>query len=339
MGEVDEFNQKNKYRKQGVALCPVMYGVSFTAKFLNQAAAMVQVFQDGSVMVAHGGVEMGQGLNTKMVQVCASQLGIPASSVRIPETASDKTANVVSTSASTGADLNGMAIVDACKTINSRLGPVRDRLGPEASFSEVCKAAWMDRIDLCAHGHYATPDLNFDWDAPGGGKGRPFNYYAYGAACSRVEIDTLSGDTHVLRSDIIHGVGRSLNPAIDIGQIEGAFVQGIGLFTLEDLYYLPDGTLFSNGPGSYKIPGVQNIPCQFNITLTRQEDNPRLLELNSSKAVGEPPLTLSISVFQAVKEAIRAAREECPTLAGTYFTQRSPATPERVVTLVEGKEI
>lgn len=320
---VDSFNKQNKYRKRGISLIPVKFGISFTALFLNQAGALVLVYTDGSVLLSHGGTEMGQGLHTKMIQVAARALQIPADKIYIAETASDKVPNTSPTAASASSDLNGMAVVNACEKIRQRLEPYIAQ-NPKGSWEDWVKAAYFDRVSLSATGFYRTPDIsNFDFETL---EGRPFNYFSYGAAVTEVEIDCLTGDHSVLRTDIVMDVGESLNPAIDIGQIEGAFTQGLGLFTLEELRYSQEGVLLTRGPGAYKIPGFQDIPKEFNVSLLRGAPNPRAVF--SSKAIGEPPLFLGASVFFSIREAIKAVRME----AGLSPTFRldSPATAERI---------
>jgi xanthine dehydrogenase/oxidase len=246
---VDAFNESNRWKKRGLSMMPVKFGMSFTAKFMNQASALVHVYTDGTVLVSHGGTEMGQGLHTKMCQIAAAELGVPLDKVFIAETATDKCANTHPTAASVGADLNGFAVQDACKQITARLEKFRLK-DPTMSFKDIAMAAWLDRVDLSAHGFYKTPDLGFDFNT---GEGRAFHYHAYGVAACEVELDVLSGDFQTLRADILHDVGDSLNPAIDIGQVEGAFVQGLGLFTLEEMVWLKNGQLFTRGPSTYKV--------------------------------------------------------------------------------------
>lgn len=328
----DAFNAVNKHRKRGIAATPVKFGISFTALFMNQAGALVHCYLDGTVLVTHGGVEMGQGLHTKVAQICAAELGIETDSVYIAETSTDKVPNASPTAASASSDLYGAAVTDACRQINERLAPVKAQLGPEKSkdFKEVCTAAYFARIDLSAHGWYTTPDLVWQWD---GSKGRPFNYFCFGAAVSEVEIDTLSGDVNLLRTDIVMDCGDSINPALDVGQVEGGFVQGMGWVALEELKYgdpdhkwIRPGTLFTAGPGTYKIPTANDIPLEFNVTLLHNAPNPRAVA--SSKAVGEPPFLLANSVFFAIKDAVCAAR--AGNGLDTDITMDSPATPERV---------
>eukprot|EP00899_Mesostigma_viride_P019651 jgi/Mesvir1/27688/Mv07407-RA.1 len=327
--EAAAFNAAHRWKKRGVAVVPTKFGISFTAKFMNQAGALVHVYTDGTALVTHGGVEMGQGLHTKMAQVAAQALGIPLRSVYIQETASDKVPNASPTAASASSDLYGMAVLDACHQIRDRLKPFLAAM-PGAPFKEVVNAAYMERVDLSAHGFYKTPDIHFDFKV---GKGMPFNYFAYGGAAALVEVDVLTGDSRALRADIVHDVGRSLNAAIDIGQVEGAFVQGMGWSTMEEVVYgdpehpwVPPGRLFTQGPGTYKIPTLNDIPLDFRCSLLKGSTNVRAI--HSSKAVGEPPFFLGSVVFFAIKEAIRAARVEAGLPA--HFTLDLPATPERI---------
>ncbi|KAG0460141.1 hypothetical protein HPP92_023269 [Vanilla planifolia] len=287
---VNAFNSCNRWRKRGVAMVPTKFGISFTTKFLNQAGALVQVYTDGSVLVTHGGVEMGQGLHTKVAQIAASSFSIPLSSVFISETCTDKVPNASPTAASASSDMYGAAVLDACEQIKARMKPIAATM-PRASFAEVVRACHLDRIDLSAHGFYITPDIGFDWKV---GKGRPFSYHTYGAAFAEVEIDTLTGDFYTRTANVIMDLGYSLNPAIDIGQIEGAFVQGMGWVALEELKWgdadhkwVRTGNLFTCGPGTYKIPTLNDIPLNFHVSLLKGVPNPKAI--HSSKAVGEPP--------------------------------------------------
>lgn len=298
------FNRENRWRKRGIAVVPTMFGIAFTALFLNQAGALVHVYTDGSVLVSHGGTEMGQGLHTKMLQVASHALQIPVDRIHISETSTDKVPNTSATAASSGSDLNGMAVLNACQTINDRLQPYR-QAAPEAGWQAWIEQAFMDRVSLSATGFYRTPDIGYDFAT---NSGNPFNYFTTGAACSEVEIDCLTGDHQVLRTDIVMDLGASINPAIDVGQVEGGFMQGYGLFTLEEMVYSPAGAVLSRGPGVYKLPGFADIPAELNVSLLRSAQNPRAVY--SSKAVGEPPLFLASSVFFAIRNAIGAARRE-----------------------------
>ncbi|XP_051208920.1 xanthine dehydrogenase [Lolium perenne] len=326
---VEVFNNNNRWRKRGIAMVPTKFGISFTTKFMNQAGALVQVYTDGTVLVTHGGVEMGQGLHTKIAQVAASSLDIPLSCVFISETSTDKVPNSSPTAASASSDLYGAAVLDACQQIKARMEPIASR-GNHKSFAELAEACYMERVDLSAHGFYITPDIGFDWIA---GKGSPFNYFTYGAAFAEVEIDTLTGDFHTRTADIVMDLGYSINPAIDIGQIEGAFIQGLGWAAMEELKWGDDnhkwirpGHLFTCGPGSYKIPSVNDIPLNFKVSLLKGVPNPRAI--HSSKAVGEPPFFLASAILFAIKDAVAAARAEEGHL--DWFPLDNPATPERI---------
>ncbi|KAK9866817.1 hypothetical protein WJX84_005780, partial [Apatococcus fuscideae] len=325
---IQEFNKENRWRKRGLAVLPTMFGISFTTKFLNQAGALVHIYTDGSVLVTHGGVEMGQGLHTKVAMVAAQDLGCSLASVHIAETATDKVPNSSPTAASASSDLYGSATADACRQLNERLAPFRETM-PGASFAELAKAAYLQRVDLSAHGFYITPDIT------GFGGVRPFNYFTYGACCAEVELDALNGNFDARRVDIVMDVGASLNPAIDIGQIEGGFMQGMGWSCLEELVWGDEGHpwvrrghLQTKGPGTYKIPTAKDIPLDMRVTLLRDSPNIRLPMVHSSKAIGEPPLFLGATCFFAIKNAISAAREDAG-LPG-WFPLDSPATPERV---------
>nr|XP_048699341.1 xanthine dehydrogenase/oxidase isoform X3 [Caretta caretta] len=319
---IDEFNRQNRWKKRGIAIIPTKFGISFTLSFLNQAGALVHVYTDGSVLLTHGGTEMGQGLHTKMIQVASRTLGIPTTSIHLSETSTNTVPNTSATAASVSTDLNGMAVLRACETILERLKPFK-RSNPKGSWKDWVGAAYIKCVSLSATGFYRIPDLWYDYEK---NEGNPFNYFSYGVACSEVEIDCLTGDHKNLRTDIVMDVGTSLNPAIDIGQIEGGFIQGLGLFTLEELRYSPEGDLYTRGPGMYKIPAFGDIPTEFYVSLLR--DCPNSKAIYSSKAVGEPPLFLSASVFYAIKDAIFAARAESG-LKGP-FRLDSPATPERI---------
>ncbi|KAL0266984.1 UNVERIFIED_CONTAM: hypothetical protein PYX00_009375 [Menopon gallinae] len=320
--EIIEFNKRNRYRKRGMSIVPTKFGIAFTELCLNQAGALVHVYRDGSVLLSHAGIEMGQGLNTKMIQVASRALGIDASMIYIAEMATDKVPNSSATAASSGSDLNGGAVMDACLQIIKRLEPIKAE-NPKGTWKDWVMKAYRERICLSAAGFFRTPDIG--WNAKEN-KGMAFNYFTYGCAATVVEIDCLSGDHQLLRTDIVMDLGESLNPAIDIGQVEGAFVQGLGLFTLEELVYSPTGTMFTRGPGMYKIPGFTDIPAEFNVSLLRGAPNPRAVY--SSKAVGEPPLFLAVSAFFAIKDAIRAAREEVGIKG--HFRLDSPATSARI---------
>uniref|UniRef100_A0A3P8SP05 Xanthine dehydrogenase n=1 Tax=Amphiprion percula TaxID=161767 RepID=A0A3P8SP05_AMPPE len=319
---IDLYNRQNRWTKRGLAVVPTKFGISFTAVFLNQAGALVHIYTDGSVLLTHGGTEMGQGLHTKMVQVASRVLGIPCSKIHISETSTNTVANTSPTAASASSDLNGAAVLNACQMLVQRLEPYKAK-NPKGSWEDWVKAAYFNRVNLSANGFYKTPDLGYDFDS---NSGRVFNYFCYGVACSEVEIDCLTGAHKNLSSTIVMDVGNSLNPAIDIGQVEGGFMQGLGLFTLEELHYSPHGVLLTRGPGSYKIPAFGDIPTQLTVSLLR--DAPNHKAVFASKAVGEPPLFLAASVFYAIKDAVSAARSESG-LSGP-FRLDSPASAERI---------
>merc|ERR1712137_566090 len=321
--EVTDFNAKNRWKKRGIAIVPTKFGMSFTVKFLNQAGALVHVYTDGSVLVTHAGTEMGQGLHTKMCQVAARALGVPVENVHISETSTDKVPNTSPTAASVQSDLNGMAVKIACEKITERLKPLREKY-PDYSWQKLVSTAYFDRIDLSAHGFYATPNVGYNFaDA----SGSPFNYFVWGAACSEVEIDVLTGDYYVRRTDIVMDLGESLNPAIDIGQIEGAFVQGLGWCTLEEIVWFDNGVQFTKGPGTYKIPSFNDVPVDFRVHLLSDSQNKRAI--HSSKGSGEPPFFLASSVLFAIKEACSSARSDAG-LDNQSWKLNCPATAERI---------
>ncbi|KAJ4844013.1 hypothetical protein Tsubulata_010790 [Turnera subulata] len=320
------FNLHNRWKKRGVAMVPTKFGIGFPVKFANQAGALVHVHTDGTVLVTHGGVEMGQGLHTKVAQVAASVFDIPLSSVFISETSTDKVPNASATAASASSDLYGAAVLDACNQIKARMDTVASKQN-FSSFAELASECYFQRIDLSAHGFYITPDIGFDWVS---GKGTPFSYFTYGAAFAEVEIDTLTGDFHTRTADIILDLGHSLNPAIDI---EGAFTQGLGWVALEELKrgdaahkWIRPGSLYTCGPGTYKIPSINDVPFRFNVSLLK--GHPNVKGLHSSKGVGEPPFFLASAVFFAIKDAIIAARAEVGH--HEWFPLDNPATPERI---------
>ncbi|EME87852.1 uncharacterized protein MYCFIDRAFT_48128 [Pseudocercospora fijiensis CIRAD86] len=324
--EVAEFNAKSKWKKRGLSIIPTKFGISFTALFLNQAGALVHIYHDGSVLVAHGGTEMGQGLHTKMSAIAAEALGVPQSSVFISETATNTVANTSSTAASASSDLNGYAIWNACQQINERLAPYREKLGKEATMKEIAHAAYFDRVNLSANGFYKTPDIGYVW---GPNTGQMFFYFTQGVSAAEVEVDTLTGDWTCRRADIKMDVGRSINPAIDYGQIEGAFVQGMGLFTMEEsLWHRASGQIFTRGPGAYKIPGFRDIPQEFNVKLLKDVQWENLRTIQRSRGVGEPPLFMGSAVFFAIRDALKAARKQYGK--EEVLSLVSPATVERI---------
>lgn len=290
---IEEWNKTHKWNKRGLAIIPTKFGISFTALFLNQAGALVHIYHDGSVLVAHGGTEMGQGLHTKMTMIAAEALQVPHSDVFISETATNTVANTSSTAASASSDLNGYAIWNACKQLNERLAPYRTKLGPDAKMKDLAHAAYFDRVNLSAQGFYRTPDIGYVW---GENKGQMFYYFTQGVAAAEVEIDTLTGDWTCRRADIKMDVGRSINPAIDYGQIEGAFIQGQGLFTTEEsLWHRASGQIFTKGPGAYKIPGFRDIPQVFNVGLLKDVEWENLRTIQRSRGVGKYSIPLSTS--------------------------------------------
>jgi len=343
------FNAASPVLKRGLALTPVKFGISFNMKHLNQAGALVHVYTDGSILVNHGGTEMGQGLNTKVAQVVAHELGVGFERVRVTATDTQKVANTSATAASSGSDLNGKAAQDAARQIRERLADFAARrhggdaeavrfghdsvevAGRSLPFDELVRQAYEDRVQLWSDGFYATPGLHWD---PARMQGRPFYYFAYGAAVSEVVVDTLTGEWALARADLLHDVGRSLNPAVDIGQVEGAFIQGMGWLTMEELVWHPKtGLLTTHAPSTYKIPTANDCPPVFDVRLyqnTNVEDS-----IHRSKAVGEPPLLLAFSVFFAIRDAVSAVgghRVDPPLCA--------PATPEAIlnaITAVRGR--
>uniref|UniRef100_A0A8B9KDV7 Xanthine dehydrogenase n=1 Tax=Astyanax mexicanus TaxID=7994 RepID=A0A8B9KDV7_ASTMX len=313
---VELYNKQHRWTKRGLSIIPTKFGISFTVSHTaGQAGALVHIYTDGSVLITHGGTEMGQGLHTKMIQIASRTLEIPTSKIHISETSTNTVPNTSPTAASASSDLNGMAIYNACQTLLQRLKPYKTSK-PKGNWEDWVTAAYFDRVNLSANGFYS-----FETNS-----GRPFNYFTYGVTASEVEIDCLTGSHKNLHTSIVMDVGKSLNPALDIGQVEGAFMQGVGLFTLEELRYSPQGYLYTRGPGMYKIPAFGDIPTQLKVSLLRDAPNERAIF--SSKAVGEPPLFLAASIFYAIKDAISAARAESG-LSGP-FRLDSPATPERI---------
>ncbi|XP_018425652.1 PREDICTED: aldehyde oxidase 2-like [Nanorana parkeri] len=304
------------------AFCASLFQVYLCLELVNLAAALVHIYNDGSVLVSHGGTEMGQGIHTKITQIASRELGIPVSYIHICETSTTSVPNTIATAATVGTDVNGMAVKDACEKLLKRLEPITSK-NPSGSWESWVKEALFQRISLSATGFFRGYETYMDWEK---GEGRPFEYCVYGAACSEVEVDCLTGDYKNIRTDIIMDTGCSINPAVDVGQIEGAFVQGIGLYTTEELKYSPAGALLAYGPGEYKIPSVYDIPREFNVSLLPSSQNPNVIY--SSKGIGEPGLFLGSAVFFAIKNALSSVRKE-RGLSST-FTLNSPATPERI---------
>ncbi|MDJ0921347.1 MAG: xanthine dehydrogenase molybdopterin binding subunit [Henriciella sp.] len=342
--EIEASNKQPGVIKRGIALTPVKFGISFTAKHLNQAGALIHVYADGTIQLNHGGTEMGQGLMVKVAQVVAHEFQVDIDQIKIMATSTEKVPNTSATAASSGSDLNGMAAQVAARKIKDRLiGFLAERDGvpiesvvfennriragdTDYSFQEVVKAAYFGRISLSATGYYRTPKIHYDRDKH---RGRPFFYFAYGAAVSEVEIDTLTGENRVTRTDILHDVGRSLNPAIDMGQIEGGFIQGMGWLTMEELVYDAEGRLRTHAPSTYKIPTSADRPGVFNVEIWDKGSNQEHT-IHHSKAVGEPPFMLAISVFSALTHAVSGAADH------KVFPQLdAPATPERILMAVD----
>ena len=335
---IAQWNQTSPVIKRGLALTPVKFGISFTATLFNQAGALVHVYTDGSVQVNHGGTEMGQGLHTKVAQIVADELGVPFERVLVTASDTAKVPNASATAASSGTDLNGRAAQYAARTVRNNLAAFvggLDGCGAGAvsfaggqvispstrrAFDDVVKAAYANRIQLWSDGFYRTPKIHYDKTTL---TGRPFYYFAYGAACTEVAIDTLTGESRVLKVDILHDVGTSINPAIDIGQIEGGFIQGMGWLTTEQLVWNDRGYLATHAPSTYKIPATGDVPAHFKVALwpePNREDN-----VGGSKAVGEPPFMLAISVWEALREAAAAATGKAAV------QMNAPATAENVL--------
>jgi xanthine dehydrogenase large subunit len=334
---VDVFNAQHAHTKRGLAITPVKFGISFTASFFNQAGAFVLVFRDGTVQVNQGGTEMGQGLLTKIRQLAADALGVPSMHVRVMTTATDKIPNTSATAASSGSDLNGAAVVDACAQIRTRLAGVAAAIfeceaamvsfadgevsagGTRMPFAALCENAYKRRVPLFAHGYYRTPDIHFD---PESGRGKPFHYFAFGAAVSEVDVDGFTGAYRLRRTDILQDVGDSISPVIDRGQTEGGFIQGVGWLTIEELLWDEQGRLATAGASTYKLPSWSEMPGIFAVNFLRHAAQPGVVA--GSKAIGEPPLMLAISVREALRDAVAAFG------AADVVTFPSPLTPERV---------
>jgi xanthine dehydrogenase large subunit len=339
---VASFNAGSRFLKRGIALTPVKFGISFTNIMLNQAGALVHVYHDGTVHLNHGGTEMGQGLFTKVAQVVAEEFGIDLDQVQITATNTDKVPNASATAASSGSDLNGMAAQAAARAIKTRMiafAAAETGVPPEQisfhdnqvsigsraiSFHEMARRAWEGRISLSSTGFYSTPKIHWDREKA---TGRPFYYFAYGAACSEVVVDTMTGEMRVLRTDILHDVGRSLNPALDLGQVEGGFVQGMGWLTTEELVFHEDGRLLTHAPSTYKIPCSSDVPADLRVALFKNSN--REETIYRSKAVGEPPLMLGISVFAAIADALHSLAP------GKPVPLDAPATAESILRAVQ----
>jgi len=340
---VRDFNATSAVLKRGIALTPVKFGISFTATHLNQAGALIHVYRDGTVHLNHGGTEMGQGLFVKVAQVVADEFGITIDRIRINASDTSKVPNASATAASSGSDMNGKAAQLAAAKIRGRLTEFAARhymvsetaidfrnnevkVGAETlSFEELVQMAWFDRVSMSATGFYRTPKIHYDRETL---SGRPFFYFAYGAAVSEVIVDTLTGENRLLRVDIVHDCGDSLNPAVDLGQVEGGFVQGVGWLTSEELCWNEAGELTTHAPSTYKIPTCSDLAPDFRVQLLQNVAN-REDTIYRSKAVGEPPLMLAISAFHAIRDAIATDEQPLPDL-------QAPATPESVLRAIEG---
>jgi xanthine dehydrogenase large subunit len=344
--EIERLNARSPHQKRGLAITPVKFGISFTATFYNQAAAHVLVYRDGTVQVNHGGTEMGQGLFTKILRIAAESLGVPASQVRVMSTRTDKVPNTSATAASAGSDLNGAAVSAACTQIKAALAAVAAAIfecesshvtfedglvsvsDKSIAFSSLCEMAYKQRVPLFAQGFYRTPDIHFDHKI---GRGKPFHYYAYGAAVSEVEVDGFTGAYRLLRTDILHDVGNSIAPIIDRGQIEGGFLQGVGWLTIEELLWDDKGRVSTAGASTYKLPSWSEVPAVFNVDFLDRATEP--VVVMGSKAVGEPPLMLAISVREAIRDAVAAfgpAASDPASRDRDLVVFDSPLTPERV---------
>jgi xanthine dehydrogenase large subunit len=330
--EIDLFNRENEYYKKGLALTPVKFGISFTTSFLNQAGALVNIYTDGTVLVNHGGTEMGQGLNTKILHIAAAELGVSPENIKVNATNTSKVPNTSPTAASSGTDLNGMAVKNAIDILKERLADVavtelavhypgsrfskgniefsknyifdKERPAYKIAFSELCNLARLNQVSLSATGYYKTPGIFFDRVSE---QGNPFFYYAYGMAVSEVMIDTLTGANQLLRTDILHDAGDSINEGIDLGQVTGGFIQGVGWCTTEEIKWDKDGNLLTHSPDTYKIPTINDIPKDFRVELLKEAPNPGAIR--RSKAVGEPPFMLGLSVWLAIKDAVSAVAD------------------------------
>ncbi len=339
-----KFNSEHTQLKKGIALSPVKFGISFTATWHNQAGALVHVYRDGSIHLSHGGTEMGQGLHIKVAQVVADAFGVPVDRVKINASNTGKVPNTSATAASSGTDLNGMAALNAAEQIKSRMSAHAARIyevepkdvawefgGIRAGqqfieFGELATSCWMNRVQLSASGFYATPKIHWDRAT---GQGHPFYYFAYGAACAEVTIDTLTGEYQIDRADVLEDVGRSLNPAIDIGQVEGGFIQGVGWLTTEELVWDANGVLRTHAPSTYKIPLASDVPREFNVRLAEWSIN-KEPAIGRSKAVGEPPLCLAYCVVEALSMAVASVADY-----KIHPNLDMPVTPERVLMGVE----
>ncbi len=351
--DIDQFNREHEFLKRGISITPVKFGISFTTAFLNQAGALVHIYNDGTIAVNHGGTEMGQGLNTKIHGIAAAEFGVSAEYIKISVTSTAKVPNASATAASSGSDLNGMAVKNAVEILKARLSDIaveelKGKLNNQSitandlifdgnsvfaeaqpdvkiTFLDLVKQAYLNQVSLSTTGFYKTPGIFYDRDL---GKGNPFYYYAYGMAVSEAEVDVLTGESHLLRSDILHDVGDSLNEDIDVGQIEGGFIQGVGWVTTEEIKWNKLGHLLTHSPDTYKIPTVNDIPRIFNVELLQGYPNEGTIR--KSKAVGEPPFMLAFSVWLAIKDAVSAVGNHAIEPAFSI-----PATAEVVLLSIE----
>lgn len=318
---IKKFNFQQNKKIRGISCSPLKFGISFTAKHLNQANSLVNIYTDGTIQVSTGGIEMGQGLNTKLIQIVADEFRISPDKIRIMPTSTEKNNNTSPTAASTGTDLNGFATINACRKLKDRLSEFG---GDGIGFEEMVKKASQNRVSLGEKGFYATPKIEFDWNT---GKGTPFYYYTCGCAVSEIEIDRYTGETKLIRTDIIMDIGSSINPGVDRGQITGAFVQAVGWLTLEELKYSQDGVLLTASPSSYKIPSIHDLPEILTINFLENNENTK--NIAGSKAVGEPPFMLGISVFCAIKNALAYVDKELS------MQLSAPATAEKILGLIK----
>jgi len=353
--QLRQWNGEHPQRKRGLAITPVKFGISFTTTHLNQAGALVLLYQDGTAQVNHGGTEMGQGVYTNIAAIAARELGLTPDRIRVMATRTDKVPNTSATAASCGTDLNGAAVRNACETLRARLIPfaveilsgknggavpaerivfnnnlVFDSDNPKTGlpFAELLQRAYFARTSLSATGFYKTPDINYDREA---GRGKPFHYYAVGAAVSEVEVDGFTGMTHIRRVDILHDVGDAINHGITLGQVEGGFIQGAGWLTNEELVWDSEGRLLTHSPDTYKIPAVGDTPEIFNVAFLKDATQPNVV--HGSKAVGEPPLMLAISVREAIRDAVAAFGNP-----GGQVPLASPATCEAIFNAIHGRK-
>ncbi|XP_039553924.1 aldehyde oxidase isoform X2 [Passer montanus] len=319
---INEFNKQNYWKKRGIAIVPMKFPFGLGTPYLSQAAALVHIYTDGSVLLTHGGIEMGQGIHTKMIQVASRELNIPMSRIHFCETSTTTVPNACASVGSAGTDVNGMAVKDACQTLLKRLQPIVEK-NPTGTWNDWIREAFEQSVNLSATGYFRGYNEYMDWEK---GEGQPFTYFLFGAACSEVEINCLTGDHKNLRTDIVMDIGCSINPAVDIGQIEGAFVQGVGLYTMEELKYSSEGVLYTRGPDQYKIPAVCDIPEQFSVSLLSPSQNP--YAIYASKGIGEAGFFLGCSVFFALRDAVTGVRNERGVKK--TFALNSPLTAEQI---------